>query len=60
MEDARTIEPEELLRPAFDPDVTTNTMTEELTGEDWYRSWFADNAAASYGEDGYPLSLIHI
>lgn len=51
-------DPEELLRPAFDPDVTTNTMAEELTGEDWYRSWFEDNTAASYGADGYPWTRL--
>lgn len=51
-------DPDDLLRPAFDPDVTTNTMTEDLTGEDWYQSWFADNTAASYGEDGYPWTRL--
>lgn len=51
-------DPGDLLRPAFDPDVTTNTMTEELTGEDWYQSWFEDNTAASYGEDGYPWTRL--
>lgn len=51
-------DPKDLLRPAFDPDVTTNTMTEVLTGEDWYRDWFADNTAASYGEDGYPWTRL--
>lgn len=51
-------DPEDLLRPAFDPDVTTSTMTEELTGEDWYQDWFADNTAASYGEDGYPWTRL--
>lgn len=51
-------DPQDLLRPAFDPDVTTNTMTETLTGEDWYQSWFEDNTAASYGEDGYPWTRL--
>lgn len=50
--------PEDLLRPAFDPDVTTSTMTEELTGEDWYQTWFEGNAAASYGQDGYPWTRL--
>lgn len=51
-------DPGDLLRPAFDPDVTTNTMAEDLTGEDWYQDWFADNTAASYGEDGYPWTRL--
>lgn len=51
-------DPNDLLRPAFDPDVTTSTMAEELTGEDWYRSWFEDNTAASYGADGYPWTRL--
>ena len=51
-------DPDDLLRPAFDPDVTASTMTEELTGEDWYQDWFADNTAASYGEDGYPWTRL--
>lgn len=51
-------DPNDLLRPAFDPDVTTNTMTEELTGADWYQSWFEGNTAASYGADGYPWTRL--
>lgn len=51
-------DPKDLLRPAFDPDVTTNTMTQELGGEDWYQDWFEDNTAASYGEDGYPWTRL--
>lgn len=51
-------DPSDLLRPAFDPDVTTNTMGRELTGEDWYQSWFEDNTAASYGADGYPWTRL--
>lgn len=51
-------DPADLLRPAFDPDVTTNTMAGELTGEDWYQNWFEDNTAASYGEDGYPWTRL--
>lgn len=51
-------DPNDLLRPAFDPDVTTSTMAEALTGEDWYRSWFEDNTAASYGADGYPWTRL--
>lgn len=51
-------DPNDLLRPAFDPDVTTSTMAGELTGEDWYRSWFEDNTAASYGADGYPWTRL--
>lgn len=51
-------DPNDLLRPAFDPDVTTSTMAEELTGEDWYRSWFEDNTAASYGQGGYPWTRL--
>lgn len=51
-------DPADLLRPAFDPDVTTNTMDGELTGEDWYQSWFEDNTSASYGEDGYPWTRL--
>lgn len=51
-------DPVDLLRPAFDPDVTTNTMSYDLTGEDWYQSWFEDNTAASYGPDGYPWTRL--
>lgn len=50
--------PEDLLRPAFNPDVTASTMVEELTGEDWYQTWFEDNTAASYDGDGYPWTRL--
>lgn len=50
--------PADLLRPALDPDVTTNTMAGELTGEDWYQDWFADNTATSYGPGGYPWTRL--
>lgn len=51
-------DPGELLRPAFNPDVTAGAMTEELTGEDWYQAWFEANAEASYGGDGYPWTRL--
>ncbi len=51
-------DPGDLLRPAFDPDVTTNTMSGDLTGNTWYQDWFEDNTAASYGDDGYPWTRL--
>ena len=52
------VSPEDLFRPAFDPDITTNTMTTTLTGDAWYQDWFHANTAASYGEDGYPWTRL--
>ena len=52
------VSPDDLCRPAFDPDITANTMTTTLTGEDWYQTWFRANTAASYGEHGYPWTRL--
>ncbi|WP_418973090.1 RCC1 domain-containing protein [Allofournierella sp.] len=52
------VDPGELVRPAYDPDITSGEMSTTLSGDDWFRGWFARNEAASYGEGGYPWTRL--
>ena len=51
------VDPGELVRPAYDPDITSGEMS-TLSGDDWFRGWFARNEAASYGEGGSPWARL--
>lgn len=50
--------PEDLVRPAYDPDVTSDKMSTTLSGDDWFQAWFLQNEAGTYGEDGYPWTRL--
>ena len=52
------VDPGDLVRPAYDPDITSGEMSTTLTGDDWFQDWFAQNEAASYGEGGYPWTRL--
>lgn len=52
------ISPEDLARPAYNPDITSSTMTTTLTGSAKHQSRFAENIVYSYTESAYPWTRL--
>lgn len=54
------VEPAELIRPAYEPDITKQLTAAALTGEKLgeHEEWFDDNTVGSYFDSAYPWTRL--